>query len=190
MNQGSQTPAFPAFDEHKTTEAASIILGASGGRMRYIRLLKLLYLADRMAWEEWERPITFDVYASLQKGPVPSITYDIIRDRAAGRGGFWSAYVERDGKFRLRLRDMPKINRLSSAEVDLIQSLVAKYKSTSDWDLVDIVHKLPEYDDPGTSSQAIPWPRVLKELRYSESDIGRIRSQLREEAELDRLLGA
>jgi len=40
--------------------------------MKYLGLLKLLYLADRDALKEIERPITGDRYFSLKNGPVLS----------------------------------------------------------------------------------------------------------------------
>jgi len=37
------------FDEAKATQAATLFLKLRGGRMHYIKLIKLLYLLDREA---------------------------------------------------------------------------------------------------------------------------------------------
>jgi uncharacterized phage-associated protein len=53
--------------------------------MAYIKLIKLLYLADREALLRWGRPITTDRHVSMPKGPVVSQIYDLITRRARAR---------------------------------------------------------------------------------------------------------
>jgi len=48
--------------------------------MAYIKLIKLLYLADREALLRWGRPITTDCHVSMPKGPVVSQIYHLITD--------------------------------------------------------------------------------------------------------------
>ena len=45
------------FDERKAAQAASVLLERHGGSMPYIKLIKLLYLADREALIESGLPI-------------------------------------------------------------------------------------------------------------------------------------
>ena len=83
-------PYDPRF-EQKTTEAAALLIQLSGGRIRYIKLLKLLYYADREAFAQWERPITYDNYAAMTYGPVLSSTYDLIKGNSNGK--YWNRYI-------------------------------------------------------------------------------------------------
>jgi hypothetical protein len=48
------------FDERKATEATALLLSLRGGQMHYMKLIKLLYLADRRALLRWGIPITTD----------------------------------------------------------------------------------------------------------------------------------
>jgi len=41
------------FDETKATQVASRILKMRGGRMHYLKLIKLLYIIDREALQRW-----------------------------------------------------------------------------------------------------------------------------------------
>lgn len=41
------------FDEAKATQVAAAILRMRGGRMHYIKLIKLLYLVDRESLLNW-----------------------------------------------------------------------------------------------------------------------------------------
>ncbi len=189
MNRSTTFPMTPAFDEQKTTEAAGIILRESGGEIGPLRLLKLLYLADRKAWKKWERPINSDVYFSLPEGPILSITFNIIKDEASGRGAFWKRFIRRANRTTLHLEEMPPIQRLSPAEIDLLKETVAEHRDKDDWALRDFTHALPEYEEPGKSRRPIPLSRLLKELDFAESDISRIGAELLAEAQLDAVLG-
>ena len=46
------------FDFHKTLQASGVLLSLDANRMAYIRLLKLLYIADREWLAEAGRTIT------------------------------------------------------------------------------------------------------------------------------------
>jgi len=48
----------PRFNEQKATELAAYFLKSGGGSMPYLKLMKLLYLADRKAIELDGSPIT------------------------------------------------------------------------------------------------------------------------------------
>ncbi len=77
------------FDEQKVTEAAAFLLELRGGRMHYIKLLKLLYLADRKAFAQWGIPISNDNYVAMDNGPVPSQTYNLVKEG----GCIWSEFI-------------------------------------------------------------------------------------------------
>ena len=188
MNQSPRVPMQPEFDEVKATEAAAIVIRESGGTIGPLRLLKLLYLVDRRAWQEWGRPISFDTYASLPAGPILNTTYNIIKDTAPGRGEFWRRFIERVDNRTLRLREMPPIKRLSQAEASLLGATVTRYLRLDDSSLVRLTHKLPEYEDPGESSLPILLPTLLKALKFSEEEIREVHAELRAEAELDSIL--
>ena len=82
---------FP-FDERKAKSAASVLLQQEGGRMPYIRLIKLLYLADRESIDRRGRPIVGGRYVSMKYGPVLSEVLDLVRT-----GGLeWSEAVEKE----------------------------------------------------------------------------------------------
>ena len=64
------------YREDGSTQAAARLLKRAGGPMSHMKLIKLLYLADRRALVRWGRPITCDWYVSMPQGPVPSFTLD------------------------------------------------------------------------------------------------------------------
>ncbi len=92
------------FNERRATEAAAKFLKLRGGRMSYLKLIKLLYLLDREALLRWGRPVTTDRYVSMDNGPVVSRIYDLIREEPApGTDPVWSTSSPRLATTRWRL---------------------------------------------------------------------------------------
>jgi uncharacterized phage-associated protein len=148
------------FNERKATEAAAFLLRLRGGRMHYLKLIKLLYLADREALLRWGVPITTDRYVSMDHGPVTSKIYNLIVDE--GDKPFWSEYVSAPADYQVTLlRDAPA-DQLSRAEESLLQEIFSRYGHLYRWDLVDVVHKLPEWKDPNGSAIPISIRDILQ----------------------------
>ena len=178
----------PKFNEQKATEAAALLLDMKGGRVEYLWLLKVLYAIDREAFNRWERPVTYDVYKSLPKGPVPMTAYNLITGYSAG--AFWKNCIltypvgsANEYEIALNGPTMPKIRHLSDGEIDLIREKVEEFKDMTSWDMVDYTHKhFPEWKDPHDG----PWTPIeieemLKYLDFPPGDIERIKRELREE---------
>ena len=173
------------FNQEKATEAASIFLKLHNGEMKYLLLVKLLYFLDREAFKRWERPVTFDSYASLPYGPVVSETLDIIRGKNK-ESGFWNNYIVTVPNKKIRLKDSPpKIKKLSPAEIGLISEIDAKFGSYDPFTLAKKMHDLPEYKDPGQSSIPITLEDLLSAVGYNSEDIIRIINEMQEEANTD-----
>ncbi len=184
--KGQDMPYSPIFQE-KVTEAASIILHLAGGRISYFKLVKLLYLADRRAIEEWERPITYDTFASLPRGPVGSNTCNLARGKPS-ISEFWDQYIETINR-DVRIKDKyPKIRKLSPIEVNLIEDIFAKYGHMNRYALARLTETLPEWKNPGGSSFPIELGYLLKKLHYNEEEIKRIEFEIQQDSELDALL--
>src|SRR3989304_7235844 len=91
------------FNEAKATQAAAMLLKMRGGTMSYMKLLKLLYLADREALLRWGRPISTDVYVSMDHGPVLSKTLDMINEGPDTGGRIWAEYISSSSNYEVTL---------------------------------------------------------------------------------------
>jgi hypothetical protein len=173
------------FNEEKTVEAASLFLKAHQGNMKYLLLVKLLYFLDRESFKRWERPVTYDSYASLPYGPVVSTTLDIIKGRNPD-AKIWNSYIQTEQDYEVSLiGEAPKIKKLSPAEIGLISELDAKFGRYDPFVLAQKMHDLPEYHDPNGSSLPIRTEDLLIAVGYSSEDISRILTEIQEEAKID-----
>src|SRR5262245_25785120 len=121
------------FNFDKTLQAASVLLELDGDRMGRIRLLKLMYIADRELLAETGRPLTGDRAVAMQHGPVLSHVYDLIKGEAA-RAGEWSRFIHSDG-YAVELRDEPGRGELSRREVEKLIEVSNRYREVDDWTL-------------------------------------------------------
>jgi uncharacterized phage-associated protein len=172
------------FDEEKTTQAALYLLGKRGGTMSYMKLIKLLYLADREALLRWARPITFDRYFSMNHGPVLSQTYRLIADELPpGQTSFWQDHIALARNKSVSIARQAEPDRLSQAEISLLDEIFTKYGQMNRWDLVNnVAHGLPEWVFPDGTSLPITYRDILKVNNRTESEIAAIEADLEEAA--------
>jgi uncharacterized phage-associated protein len=159
------------FDEIKATQAAALVLQLRGGQMHYIKLIKLLYLADREALLRWGITITTDRHVSMDNGPVTSRILSLItEDRPKP---IWSQYVSPPlGEYEVKLLKEAPRDRLSRAETNLIYEIFTQYGHRNRWDLVDnVMHKLPEWKNPQGSSIPISLRDILEASGENEDEI-------------------
>jgi uncharacterized phage-associated protein len=189
INQESQLTPLPEFNIYKTTEAVAYLLQLYGGDkpIKFMRILKLLYLADREALDEWERPITYDRYFSMDRGQILSGTYNLMKDEFHSE--IWDQYIKNLKYYYICLKKTVLLKKLSPAEVELLNQIYADYGKYTEFELGRIT-KGPEYVDPHGSSIPTPIDRLLKVLGYDQEDIKRIIIELESEASIDAVLGA
>lgn len=171
------------FDEVKATQIACMFLRLRGGRMHYIKLIKLLYLLDREALSRWGIPVTTDHFASMKNGPIVSNIYNLITDDKPTP--VWGRYVSAplgDHEVELKEEMFISADRLSDAEENLVREIFEQFGHRNRWDLIENhMHKLPEWKDPGDSSVPIHLSQILSALGYNKDDIAATIRELRTE---------
>src|SRR5687768_6342636 len=100
------------FDPMKAIQAAALLMKQHGGQMSRLRLLKLLYIADRESLAETLHPITGDHAAALDHGPVPSQTYDLLKHQGKF-AELWDQHIIQFGPRNHRLVKDPGEAKLS-----------------------------------------------------------------------------
>jgi len=178
----------PIFNEQKATEAAATLIELEGGEMNYMKLIKLLYLMDKMALRQWERPITYDRYFSMKDGQVLSKVLDFVKDKITGV--IWHNYIGRSGQYTVSLTRGPvKPSLLSPAELALIRDMYADLGQYDQFRLGRITKRGSEYKKTNSRIET-PLESLLSDLKFSEDDIRDIKENLRERADIELLFGA
>jgi uncharacterized phage-associated protein len=168
-------------NEAKAAQAAARFLMLRGQPMSYLKLVKLLYFADREALLRWGRPITTDCYVSMDKGPVVSRIYDLIADGLPPDiRSPWTDLISPPENYEVALlQSPPPDDELSRAEEEMIDEIFARYGGKSRWELVDMSHSLPEWHDPEGSALPITIEEILVRGGTPEVEAQSILAELR-----------
>lgn len=178
------------FDPLKTIQASAVVLRYHRGRASRLRLLKILVIADREALQESLEMITGDHLVAMDHGPVLSETYDMLKGESL-HSPLWNKYIFQDGPQDLKLVDDPNVGRLSRYEIEKLQDVCDRFRTSNDYDLAEYTHEYPEWqkNKPAKgSSRPIPLENVLEALGMADQ-ADRLKARIREEVEMDRLFG-
>ena len=150
------------FDFDKSVQAAGVLLGLDGDRMGRIRLLKLMYIAERELLAEAGRPLTGDRAVAMKHGPVPSRVYDLIKGESA-KAGEWGRFIHSEGH-AVVLRADPGRGDLSRREVEKLTEVTDRFRNMDDWTLSEATHEFEEWSRNHVkgASSPIPWRDALE----------------------------
>lgn len=168
------------FNQKKTTQAAARFLKLANGRMNYMKLIKLLYLADCGAFLRWGRPVSGDKYFLMKLGPVLSEVHDLITEvPRPGDEVFWTAHISAPSNYEVELKAEPGNDELSKAEEKLIDEIFAAYGHYNPFDLVDLLHKtLPEWKEIKSGRIPLEYREILQARGIPTETIEEIESEL------------
>lgn len=185
------------FNEKRTAQAAAFMLHRAGGRLPLLKLMKLMYLAERESLREFGEPISGDKLVSMPHGPVLSKTLDMMHGWGGDTPGGWNTWVEDRAGHDLALRDPSMIRspaqdllELSSGDLDVLEAVWAQFGHMDKFELVALTHSsaCPEWEDPRGSSRPIPLNRLLQAVGYEGEALQSVHQHLKEQASLNTAL--
>ncbi len=147
MNQNVRYDGLPELLPRKDKLLSAMLLlleqaDRLGRELSKGEVVKTLFIADDAHLAEYGRPITFDNYVAMKKGPVGDLASDMLNDKVswgefALEGAPWSK-VEKRGLVYYALADMPcDESNLSLSDkeelVDALSEVLAQgFERTSD----------------------------------------------------------
>ncbi len=115
------------------------------GNVDKTKLMKLVYLADRIALQKLEHPISYDDYRKLENGPAATdIECGLYHQ---DRSKVWSDAFNFDSPTTVSIKDDEHPNDLlSDAELEVLEGVLNVYGHRSRKQLIEDVHALPEWE--------------------------------------------
>lgn len=166
---------FP-INEKKATQATARLIEKSGGPIDYLRLIKLVYLADRESIQSRGIPIVGGHYFSMRKGPTIGEVMHFVGTRTAP--GWKSTISPRHGN-EVRLEKKPNYTALSESELSILDCVVQFHECRTTDELVEWCHEnCPEYQH--VSGQARKPIEVESVLKAVGRNIRQIRAAVQE----------
>ena len=188
------------FNERKAAEVAAYFLICARQRhanISLLKLMKLMYLAERFSYGKYALPLTGDALVSMPHGPVLSRTLDLITVGDKKEAPAWfSLITEKIDKHKyMVLTDenltTDRLQELSDADIDILDLVWRKFGRMSAKKLESYTHdpeKCPEWQDPDGSSIPIHLQTLLKHLGYTDNEITRAIANLQKQACLNTML--
>jgi uncharacterized phage-associated protein len=158
------------INERKITHAAAYLLKKAPARhLTTLKLLKLLYLSDRMSLQQYGHFISDDHFVSMERGPVLSHTYNLIKDPSSYSTGLWLEFMSATSKVTLKQEAVNrKLGALSVTDEEIFDLIWNTFGSMSAQELSDWTHEnCSEWKDPGQSSTPITYFNVAKAVGFN-----------------------
>lgn len=161
--------------------------------MHLLKLMKLMYLAERLSLKRYGDPITGDEFYSMQNGPVLSMTLNFLNGVAKSRNDGWDSWIADCAAHKVDLRHKHKVKNLedellalSETDLECLSEVWKSFGHMTKDEIVEYTHSdaCPEWEDPGFSSRRIPTARVLKVLGYSPEQVNVLNKRLHEQRQI------
>lgn len=160
------------FNEKKAAQVAAFFLHAGGSRLSILKLMKLMYLAERKSLELYGEPMVGDKLCSMEHGPVLSHTLNHMNGLRESSPGGWDFWVSDRANHEVALRKSVKdpgkeLSLLSDADLEILNDLWRQFGHFTQFQLRDYTHEhCEEWEDPDNSSIPIPYSRLLRCVGY------------------------
>ncbi len=162
------------FDAGKAAQIEAWFAHKESGKINILKLMKLMYLAERKYIECYKMPMLMDKYVSMKHGPVLSETYDLAKGEVESTE--WDEWIEDIANYSCRAKkgsDSEDYDALSRADLDVLQAVWDEFGRFNRWELRDKTHDraiCPEWEYPGETSKEIPMTRLLHRMNIENSD--------------------
>lgn len=132
--------------------------------MSKLKLLKLMYLAERRSLKHRGLPMICDRIVCMKHGPVLSETYNMIDYLSQKPGDRWQLTRPQHGRTVSLKSDKAQLDHLSKNDLRTIERVWGRFGHMSPWMLSRYTHTLPEYSNPGDSATSLSYLTILQAL--------------------------
>lgn len=173
------------FDIEKATDASLQFIVREGGKINVMKLIKLIYLLDRLSIQRRGVPVVGGVYFSMRNGPVTSELLDLVNagELAGEENSRWESLISDRKSHEIAIRSSapPERDSLADVEIELIDDLFAEHGGKSQWQLRDWCHeRCAEWTPLQNGRERIDIEELATNAGHSEKSARRIAHEARE----------
>jgi uncharacterized phage-associated protein len=137
------------FDYKKATQAINYLTRKEGGQIDKLKLIKLVYFADRYHLRRYGRPVVNDAYLAMPYGPVGSSVKDIAEFSTfldESELDYAGSYIGHGGAPNtvVSIADVDT-DIFSKSEIEALDFAYNEFGTKTASALVNITHKYPEW---------------------------------------------
>lgn len=182
------------FNERKVAQMAAYLLAIRETTMPHLKLIKLLYLSDRRSMDLYGYPMSGDRAVALPRGPVLSLTLNLINGSILSCQGGWESWISDKSDHRVTLKHLPQpeqLDELSAADRETLNSVWGEFGHMNQWQISDYTHDhCPEWRDPNGSMLPISFEEIFRALGKPAEVASELSARIEAQRSLDRTLAA
>ncbi|MDQ8758142.1 Panacea domain-containing protein [Sphingosinicella sp. LHD-64] len=158
------------FDHLKSIQTIAYFVRKAGGSAEKLKLIKLVYLADRLSFARRGKPINFDSYFSLPHGPVASSALNGMDHNLSD--GAWHALALAENRKDVTIIGEVTEDRLSRADRAILDATWDEFGVMTASQIRNWTHKhCPEYVEVGpAASLPIDLSELLAQVGINDPD--------------------
>lgn len=180
------------FTARKAGQMSAYFARRQGGKINVLKLMKLLYLADRESMALYGAPISFDQFVSMDHGPVLTRVLNLINGTYHERVlADWEQWMSQRAHYDVacnREFDREDLDCLSKADLDVLDDIWNRFGHMNQWELVEYTHDLAEWQNPHGSSIPIEELTIFNALGIHGEEAEALAAEIHLQRELDQKL--
>lgn len=137
------------FDYKKAVQSINYLADKEGGSVDKMKVIKLIYLAERYHLRKYGRPIINDTYWAMSYGPVGSSVKDIIelsQFLSPEELAYTSKYILRKpNSHSIFSNKKPYKDVFSDSDIESLDFAYGKFGKMKQFDLASLSHEYPEW---------------------------------------------
>ena len=136
------------FDYKKATQGLNHFALKEGGLINKLKVLKLIYFADRFHLRKYGRLITNDIYFAMDYGPVPSNVKDIAEATSFlgdSERDYSSQYIIPIDNATLQSVKQVDNSLFSDSDIEALDYIWERFGHLDQFKLAEITHEYPEW---------------------------------------------
>jgi uncharacterized phage-associated protein len=156
---------FPPLIGFRSQKAAQVCayFASSGGTVEKLKLIKLVYLAERQFIAEHGHPMLYDELFSLPHGPICSSALNGIDGKLKNHA--WANFIVRRGNDVSAAKKFERgdFDQISKAELAVLEKIWARFKDMSASEIRKYTHEnCPEYTEIERGRIPITYKELFK----------------------------
>lgn len=171
-NPSKEHPAM--WDKAKAIESVVYLANRVHDPTR-IKIFKLMYFADKLHMSRYGRFIVGDLYVAMKNGPVPSRTYDLVKEIERGQE---SDAIVVPNSWAIKAKRDARMIEFSETDIECFEEIIGQYGRDSAkqlskishgdaWDRVTNKGQMFEANNNGPQSTPMPLDYIVDELPNS-----------------------
>ena len=178
------------FDITKAAQVAHFFITRAGDEIEILRLVKLIYLTDRLSLEKRRIPVVGGSFYSLKHGPVTSEVLDLINDGTRDGDSPWEQLItDRANHMVATTGILEDYDALAPSELRLLEEVWQRFGTQGKWDLVRWTHQhCEEWSDPSGGRNEISARKLAESFGWKPAEMDDFETELSSQCRLQELL--